>query len=169
MTENTGKPKGQPKGGPKPSASPAQSAQQDSVDSTSTPSAAAAPQKPNVEKDRPSVPCYAFSRGQCTVKERDCPQKRAHRMLTKEERDKRDEYESRMLAAGRSLGYVVDPPTPAVPATKSTPRSTKPKAAAAAAVAVEQPNVRLCRQFSHTGYCLLGGAPDCPLRHERQP
>ena len=127
------------------------------------------PQKDLNNPNRPTTPCYAFSRDQCTPKEKDCPHKRAHVTLNKEQKEKRDEYEKRTLAAGRTLGYIVNN-NPAVPGPKASSATTKPKANAPAAVAVQRPSVAFCRSYSRTGQCLLGGAEGgCTLVHEDKP
>ena len=124
------------------------------------------PQKDLNNPNRPTTPCYAFSRDQCTPKEKDCPHKRAHVTLNKEQKEKRDEYEKRTLAAGKTLGYIVNN-NPAVPGPKAT---AKPKANAPAAVAVQRPSIAFCRSYSRTGQCLLGGAEGgCTLLHEDKP
>ena len=81
-----------------------------------TPSAAPATEK---------MPCYAYSRNDC--KDPNCLNKRVHRKLTNEEKERRNAWEKRMISEGKTLPYTIPGGAPAADPKAKAKAKAKPK------------------------------------------
>ena len=96
-------------------------------------------------------PCYAFSRNDC--KDPNCQKKRVHRKLTPEEIERRNDWEKRMIAEGKTIPYRTPLAAPA-PNPKAKPNAkAKPKPTAAK---------KLCKFIKQGKTCPQGDACHFP-------